>query len=840
MVITPTLWRASRGYLLRHPWSLWLSVLGIGLGVAVVIAVDLANQSARNAFRLSMEAVTGRATHQIVGGPAGIPEQVYRDLRLAGGEWDSAPVLEGTVRHGKRSLTLLGLDPLAERPFREGMGKVGDDALKRLLLEPASLMLPDSLASELGVDPGGTLLIEAGGHEVQATVAGLFRSDNPATRDGLLVADVATAQELLGRVGVLDRIDLILDDSQVARVKAWLPSGLRLERPASRTESSQRMTAAFHTNLAAMSLLALLVGGFIIYNSMTFSVLQRRTLLGHLRVLGVTRRELFLLVLGEALLLGVAGTLLGLLAGGLIAQGLVQLVTRTINDLYFSLTVTRLLISPAVLLKGTLIGLGATLAAALLPALEAARAEPRDVQRRTGIEGRSNRLAYRAAAAGLPMLVAGLALARTPWEDLTLAFVALFLVIAGFSLLLPLLLAWSAIPLRALLGRLAPPLGRLAVRGICGSLSRTGPALAALTVAVSATVGVGIMIESFRGTVDLWLQQTLTSDIYVSAASGASHLAAGRLPASALERIRDLPGIADISQGRKVRIDSEHGEVELLAIRMARHSYRGFRFKGATEPELWPRFERGELVLVSEPYAYRHGVAAGDELRLFSANGWRNYRVAGVFYDYGNDQGMLVMARRHYAAHWGDDGVSALGVGLVDSAQLRPTLQAIRQALAPLDAPLQIRSTGELRRHSLEVFDRTFAITRVLRLLAIGVAFVGILSALLALHLERARDHAVLRATGATPGQMLALVTLQSALLGLLAGLLALPLGWLMSELLIDVINLRSFGWTMQKLLPAGVLLQAVGLALLSALLAGLYPAWKVSRSRPADALRSE
>jgi putative ABC transport system permease protein len=838
--LSRTLLRASGGYLLRHPWGLWLSVLGIGLGVAVVIAVDLANQSARNAFRLSMEAVTGRATHQIVGGPAGVPEQTYRDLRLAGGHWPSAPVVEGRVQGRSRTFTLLGLDPLAEKPFREGMAQIGDDALKRLLLEPATLMLPEAMAQELDIGVGESLELTAGGIDTWAEVVGLFASDNPAARDGLLLADIATAQELLARTGVLDRIDLILTPSQVPRVRALLPPGLRLERASSRTESSVRMTQAFHTNLAAMSLLALLVGGFIIYNGMTFSVLQRRALLGHLRVLGVTRRELFILILGEALALGIAGSLLGLLAGSLIAQGLVQLVTRTINDLYFSLTVSRLLVNPEVLLEGALVGMGASLAAALVPALEAARSEPRDVQRRTGIEHSSGRLVHGGAAIGLLLLTAGLALARLPWQDLTLAFTALFLVIAGFSLTVPLLLAWCGPLLHALLGRLMPPLGRLAVRGITRSLSRTGPALAALTVAVSATVGVGIMIESFRGTVDLWLEQTLTSDIYISTAAGISNRAAGALPPSVLERVRALPGIRDVSQGRRVRIRAEHGEVELLAIRMASHSYRGFRFKGPTEPRLWNRFNGGELILASEPYAYRHGLAAGDGLRLLSAAGWRDYRIGGVFFDYGNDQGMLVMAQPHYSAYWDDPGVSALGVGLQDPTLLQPALAAIRNALAPLEAALRIRATGELRRHSMDVFDRTFAITRVLRLLAVGVAFIGILSALLALNLERARDHAVLRAIGATPGQILGLVILQSGLLGLLAGLLALPLGWLMSNLLIDVINLRSFGWSMQKLLPFDVLLQAVGLALLSALLAGLYPAWRASRSCPADALRSE
>jgi putative ABC transport system permease protein len=233
-------------------------------------------------------------------------------------------------------------------------------------------------------------------------------------------------------------------------------------------------------------------------------------------------------------------------------------------------------------------------------------------------------------------------------------------------------------------------------------------------------------------------------------------------------------------------------------------------------------------------------VRRGDRIRLFTADGWHAFTVGGVFFDYGSDQGMLVLSQPRYAELWDDPAVSALGIALEDPAPIEDTLDTIRDALAPVAPGARVRATRELREHSLEVFDRTFAVTRVLRLLAVGVAFVGILSALLGLHLERAKEHAVMRAIGATPGQMLGLVTLQSALLGLIAGLLALPLGWLMSDLLIHVINLRSFGWTMQTSVPLGVLLQALALAVSAALLAGLYPAWRVSRTPPADALREE
>jgi putative ABC transport system permease protein len=696
------------------------------------------------------------------------------------------------------------------------------------------------MAQRLGLGEGDKLNLEIAGKRRQAELAGQFDSDNPAAREGLLLADIAVAQELLGRQGWLDRIDLMLNEAQAKALKDALPQGLRLERSATRNASTVRMTEAFQINLTAMSLLALLVGGFIIYNTMTFSVLQRRPLFGHLRVLGVTRGELFRLIIGESLLLGLIGTLLGLLAGSAIAAFLVGLVTRTINDLYFTLNLSRLFISPEVLLKGVLLGLGATLIASLFPAVEAARSEPRDVQRRTQLEGRMSRLFPWLALAGLALMGLSLLAIRLPSQSLLLAFAALFLLILGFSLTVPRLLSLSTHLLEPLLNRLSPPIGRLALRGLSRSLSRTGPAVAALTVAISATVGVGVMISSFRDTVNLWLQQTLTSDIYISAPSGVSNRAGGALDPAILPRLEKLAGISAISRGRSVRIDSQQGEVELLAIKMASHSYRGFNFKGETLPRLWPRFDAGELILVSEPYAYRHQLRVGQTLALFTAEGWRDFTVGAVFFDYGTDQGKLVMQQTSYAAHWHDPDYSALGILLHDPTQAAAVMAEIRHALKGIEKNFLLRATGDIRQHSLAVFDRTFAVTRVLRLLSIGVAFIGILSALLSLHLERVKEHAVLRATGATPRQMLGLVTLQSALLGLIAGVFALPLGLLMSDILIHAVNLRSFGWTLQTSLPPRVLLEALFLAVLAALLAGLYPAWRVARAQPADALREE
>jgi putative ABC transport system permease protein len=572
---------------------------------------------------------------------------------------------------------------------------------------------------------------------------------------------------------------------------------------------------------------------------MTFAVLRRRMLLGTLRTLGVTRGQLFALVLGEAMLFALVGGLLGLAAGIGVGWGLVQLVTRTISDIYFAMTVSGLFVSPWSLLKGAALGMLVTLAAALGPALEAAASQPRDVLRRHRIEHHGGRLLPGLALAGIGLMLAGLAMVQVPGQSLGLGFVALFAVVVGFSLCVPLGLKLLARLLGPLFG-LAGPQGRLAGRGLVASISRTGVAAAALTVAVSATVGVGIMIDSFRGSVAAWLENTLASDLYVSAPSASSGLGDGNLPPGLGEVVAALPGVAEVSKGRSARIEARNGPVALLALEASLRSRRGFRWLGETVDDLWPRFEAGELVLISEPYAFHQGFGPGDRVALFTREGWRDFQVGAVFQDYGSDSGMLVMARGTYAALWGDPGVTTLGVSIAEGAASAAVLERLRTLVAGYPAGVEVVDEQSIRETSLEVFDRTFVITRVLRLLAVGVAFVGVLSALLALQLERAREHAILRATGMTPGQLGALILLQTGTLGLAAGLLALPLGWMMGGLLIEVVNVRSFGWTMSMAVPPSALVSGVALALAAALIAGLYPALRSARTDPAAALREE
>ncbi|MGH7390152.1 MAG: ABC transporter permease, partial [Candidatus Rokuibacteriota bacterium] len=531
--------RIAARHLRWHPWQLGLTVVGIALGVAVAVSIDLANGSARRAFTLTTEAVTGRATHQVVGGPSGLPDELYRRLRLDLGVRRAAPIVSGDVaaadRRG-RTFHVLGIDPFVDAAFRPYLGGAdrgetrARDLLSRaadLVTRPGAALMASSTARELALSPGDRLDVDVAGRRHALTIVGLLEPDDPASAralDGLLVTDVATAQEIFGAAGRLTRIDLAVDDDAAGRallerIAAALPGGADLVAAGARAGATATMIRAFQWNLTALSLLALVVGMFLIYQTMTFSVVQRRPLIGALRALGVTRGEVFALVMSEALVIGVAGTLAGLALGVVMADGLLRLVTRTINDLYFALSVREVALDAVTLGKGVLLGLGATALAAVAPALEATGAPPRVAMSRASLETRARRAARGATWLGLGLLALGALLLAMPGGGIVGGFGGLVVLMVGCALVTPAAALVLLRPLHVVAGGAFGLVGRLATRGIVAALSRTSVALAALMIAVSAAIGVGVMIASFREAVTRWLEGTLRADVYVSAPS---------------------------------------------------------------------------------------------------------------------------------------------------------------------------------------------------------------------------------------------------------------------------------------------------------------------------------
>jgi len=843
--------RSSLRHLLRHRTQLLLSVLGVALGVGVVLSIDLTIESARTAFRISAQGVAGRTTHVVVREDGWIDESYVARLRVDLGLRAAAPVVEGfaasTLLPG-RALHILGIDPFSEGPFRPYVtgGSSGLD-VSAFLTTRRGVVLSSMSAAVAGIVAGDSLPVVVEGQEWALPVVGILDSDDELVRAGLadvLLMDVAGAQEVFRAPGRLSRIDVRIEEGAegerlLSAVRASLPADARIEPVGTRTEMMSGMIAAFDVNLTALSLLALIFGMFLIYNAVTFSVVQRRALLGRLRTLGVTRAEIVRMILAEALWIGVVGALLGTGAGVVLARGLLRMVTRTINDLYFAVSVESVTVEPILFLKAAGLGVGATLIAALPPALEAAASNPRLALMRSMAESRARRAVPIAALLGAGLSAVGGMLLLIPTRSLVISFGALFCIITGLALTTPAGTLLVVGLVRPLLRRSTGMLGVMAARGITNSLSRTAPAIAALVVAVSVTVGLGVMIQSFRGTLVQWLEGTLQADVYVSLPGGGAARTAGTIWPELIDDFVRHPAIVGRSTYRGIDIVRESDAFRLVVLDLDPRGERAFSFVQRPGPTVMAAFQEGEGVIVSEPFAYRRNLSPGDNVDFPTDSGLEAFPILGVFYDYGSEQGTVMMSRGLYDRFFSDAAVTSLGLFLAEGADSDAVVDDLLR-LVPDGRTVVVRTNDRLRAASLEVFDRTFEVTAVLRALAFIVAFVGVLSALMALELERARELAILRATGLTPGEVWQLVVTETAVMGLSAGVLAIPMGLILSVVMIFVVNKRSFGWTLDMIVSPGILLQAVALALAAALLAGLYPGWRMARAPPAAALWSE
>ena len=883
------LYRSSWRYYLKRPLHLLFSILGVALGVALVVGIDLASQSARQGFSLSTQSITGKASHRIISSDHVLPESIYVQLRNQLGLRKAAPLIKQTVQFNVDNNTLqenkqeknnpqidvqlIGIDPFSEaeiRTWQQGMMQsLAGDSLQRLLTEPNTVLVESSFLKQYHLHVGDqiSLNLPEQEHEQvhQLSIIGSFTAPEIYQRQlkNWLIGDISSVQELLNLQGTISQIDLLLDGDiafKIEQIKQLLPEGVQLVKADEHSKAIARLSQSFELNLTALSFLGLLVAMFLIYNTMMFSVVQRRNLLARMRVLGVSRKELFHLVLVEAFFIAILSTGAGLIMGVGLAHILLYFVTQTINDLYYVLQVTQLHWSYTVLLKAFALGIGATLLSALIPALEAAYTRPAMALQRSDLEIKIHRWSLWLVLPGLLACLLVYFMLNIQHEEQTssmiMGFTSVFILIAAFICLLPFISRYLLALFAIVMKRLFKLPGKIAVNNIIRSFSRSIVAIAALSISVSSALGIGIMVDSFRFTVDDWLSDYLKADYFISSQNNSTSSQTTALAEpfneALLSDLSRLSGVDYLSSVQKVRffIDGQYHELTVFDI--PSKSFSAFHFKEGHVSAAKKAWLDEDAVIISEPYAYRHSLSVGDTIYLPISqraneqnknDSQQAFKVAGIYYHYGSEQGVINMSRTTYNRHWTSRKLYALGLylsqELVHDQHKRERFEQQLQTLISGQS-LQFIARQDLHKKSMIVFDRTFKITNVLKLLVIFVSFVGILTALMAIELERSREFAILRATGLTGKQLSTLVYIETLTMGIVAAVLAMPMGIVLAYLLIEVINYRSFGWSMQFILPWTEFVMAAALAILAAFLAAVYPAWHLSRTRPALALRGE
>ncbi|HEV8326253.1 MAG TPA: FtsX-like permease family protein [Nitrospiraceae bacterium] len=862
-----------RAHAIQRPYRAMLSIAGVALGVLASVGIGTANIQVLRSFEQGVTTVAGPATLEISGHDLGVDESAITAVRAVGGVASAAPVIEESVvvAQGEprgQALQILGLDLLAEvgtRGFE--IPQADTEVALESLLAPDALYLGRQVAADWNLRVGSIVEVMAGGRLVRLRVAGLIH--NQAARsplwDRLAIMDIAAAQLLFQSIGRLDRIELVttpdrpLDDI-VASLRAVLPPHLVVQRPAQRTKQVESMVWAFQLNLSVMSWVGLLVGMFLIYNTISFAVAQRRREIGIYRALGMTEWRVASLFLVEAGLLGLLGGLVGGLGGVWLAKILVLLLSRTVSDLYAPVASGGLILSMdmdmltfAAVAKGVLIGTVVSMVGALAPSVEASRTVTVRALAPGDYESTHQLRAGLCGWISLVLLVlAGLCSLMGPVGDLPLfGYLATICLLGALSCLAPLCI--QALGMRrprqeSKTMMLGGSLRLIAADQAARHPGRNAVTVSALMVGLSIMIGVAVMVRSFRDTVEVWVDETVMADLIVAPQSWLQGKQAGQasraLPGSWRSTLSAIDGIAAVDTIREVYVDVSDQPVALVSRDLRLHAQRSryLMIHGDSSAALQRAAETGG-VLLSEVLANRLRLREGSKVSVMTPAGPAAVSVEGVFYDYATDGGKMVMDRTWYQRQWHDDRVTVFSIYLTAGADAEHVRQSIVTHAAGLDGvtvpPLVIRN-HELRQEILEIFDRSFVLTYVLEAIAVLVAILGIVNTLVTAVLERRREFATLRAIGAGTKQVERLVLWEAAYLGLIGAVLGVVGGLLLALVLIHVINKQSFGWTIQMTVPGGVILKAVGLALIAALVAGYWPARWAARQPVVEGLREE
>lgn len=841
--------------LLQDPFRTAVTVLGVAIGVSVFLGIQLANRQTLASFEESVALVLGRADAVIHAEGQPFDEKYFARL-LALRQWVKAyPVIEGHAVEPRSHevIEILGADLLQDSGIRDFSLKTAEQNLRglvSLVLDPRGIILPEKFVPGENFKPGDQIDLLINGVETSFNVNAILENKGVARalNGNFALMDIAAAQAVFGKIGKLDRIDVaFLQDRDFARMRkkisATLPDYLRVDRPQRKNRQVEKMLRAFQYNLTALSFVSLLVALYLVYNMIALSVVRRRMEIGVLRALGATPVKVAAIFLLEAAVVGAAGSLLGIGLGYGLAEFSLQAVSLTVSNLYVASHASAIAFHWGQALPYFFLGVGLAVASALIPALEAACTPPTRVMRRGGYDlkvFRGSRGLNRAggavfALAGVCALLP--AVNRFPF----FGFFSVFLIILGLSLLSPSVLALVRRRLAGACKRAFRGEGLLACRNLTQNVGRNAIAVSALATAFMMIVSMSIMVHSFRETVVVWIGQTLKADLFVRPAMGSNIDYQYTLSSRRAGELADIPGVAAVDLFRAINISYQDQPATLASgdfSVVARHANLLMK-DGPAANRLARRLTGQNRAIVSEAFSLKHNVGVGGTLALNTPRGKLDLEIAGVYYDYSQERGYIVIDRTTYLRYYGDPQINSFVVYLTDKSERDRVRREIVKRIGGKQKIL-IRGNAELKREVLRVFDKTFAITYSLEIIAVVVAVLGLLNTLVSLVIERRREIGILRFLGAFKHQVKRMILIEAGLLGLIGSALGLAAGVVVSYILIFVINKQSFGWTIQAHFPYGfIAFTTIGFWLVSCA-AGLVPARAAVQQDPMAAVRAE
>lgn len=837
-------WRHLRHHRLRT----LLTLSGIVLGVAVIVAIAIVNRTLASSFRRTIDLVAGKAVLQVSNGESGFKESLFPVIRDTPGVRDAAPAVEGFLPligfTGER-LFVYGVDLLSDSSIREHefAGAPFDlEGALDFIADPDAIALTESFSRRLGLPIGSKITLATSRGAKGYTVRALLREQGAAKVFGgsFALMDLPVAQIAFGKEGRLDIVDLTVEEGRGIetvrqRLERRLNGTAQVERPQKRGEQVESLLTSFRVGLFFVSLVALLVGFFLIYNTVSASVIQRKREIGTLRCLGMLRREILLLVMLEALAIALAGSLLGILVGLLLARGALLVVGEPVSAIFFVTDLGKGVLTGREVGLALASGLGVATLAALYPAWEATQVSPLESARQAAWSPSSQRLFLASTLGCLLFFIAPLLLffslffsARLgPVGGFALGMAAMLTLLLALSFLSPLLILLGVRWLGRALSRLSLPWneGRLAFDSLSRSPVRSGITVATLMISLASIFTIAAFVHSVRGSLLSWVDQMVTADLIIHSGARTSGPLNVPLREDLVSALGSIPGVEVVDRYRLIRSTYE-GQPILVESFSARVSERVRRLpmvEGEARKAL-RQMATGEGIVVSESFTNKFGKHLGDTVYLPTPSGRVPFRVLGVYVDYSSDSGSVLIDRDLYKKVWQDALVDAFDLWLAPGADEQGVIRTIKEEYGE-KYQLFVSTHRELRENVVGIMERLFRVNYAVEIVAVVVAIFSVVNTLLASILDRTREIGVLRAIGATQGQLRRMVMAEAGWMGLIGGVLGLLAGTVMSYHHVVYNTKLLTGWTFQYYYPFDVALLSLVLSVALCLIAGYVPA---------------
>ncbi len=842
-------WQYARKHLLRTV----LTAAGIVLGVAVYVGIHTANQSVLFAFQKTVNRIAGAAQLQITAGETGFPEEILERVQSAPGVRVAVPVIEAMVQtgiEGQGNLMILGIDMTGDRSLREydlesGEEAVIDDPLV-FLAQPDSVIVTNVFAERNALRSGSAVTLRTMQGEKKFTVRGIMRSGGLTSAFGgnLAVMDIYAAQQVFGRGRRFDRIDLAVEEGRsVERVQGELQQllgeGFQVETPSSRGQHFESLLSVYSMTANITSLFALFIGIFIIYNTFAIAVTQRRSEIGILRALGATRRQIRTLFLGESAIVGIAGSLLGVLAGIAIARAIAGSISTMLGEVYgVSSRAQEITADPRLLAFALTIGVLSSIIAALIPARNAAKVDPvRALQKGkyqmlTAGESRARRIA---ALIAILAAVACVLFSRYT----ILFYLGYLLSVLAALLLTPALALWLSKGLRPVLKRLWPVEGALAADSLIQAPRRTSGVVAALMLSLALVIGMGGLARASYASILDWVSSALNPDLFLTTSETLSSRSF-RFPASMEPEVRSIEGIDEIQPVRSARVMYRGAPIMLVAVDIESISRRAPRPPIAGDQQKMYRVAAaGKGVIVSDNLALMKGLRLGDPIEIPAPGGLLKLPIVGIVLDYSDQQGTVLLDRKVFRRYWSDDTINVFRIYLEPGASADDVKRRIFTRFSS-NIRFVVLTNEEVRKWIIRLTDQWLGLTYIQIAVAVLVAILGIVNTLTVSITDRRRELGVLQAVGGLRKQIRRTVWVEALTIGVVGLALGLVLGAVNLYYSLEITRRDIAGMRLSYQFPVELAATLLPVILASAWIAALGPAESAVRGSLVEALEYE